>query len=208
MRQLLLALAAAPPPSFDNFVAGRNAALLACLADFGTPKLADRCLYLWGAPGSGRSHLLRAWQARHAGSATHVACDDVETLAEDAQVALFHRHNAARDGHGWLLVTGPAAPRALALREDLKSRLAWGLAFEALPLSDEEKRAALARHAAARGMPLSEDMLGYLLTRARRDMPSLIALVDALDAYSLEAKRPVTLPLLRDLLNQNQSLPL
>ncbi|MBL8379986.1 MAG: DnaA regulatory inactivator Hda [Burkholderiales bacterium] len=208
MRQMPLALIDAPPPSFDNFIAGRNAALLACLAGFGSPALADRCLYLWGEAGSGRSHLLNAWRARHAGSPLHAVVDDVETQDDAGQVALFNRYEAARAGEGWLLVAGSAAPRDLALRDDLKSRFAWGLAFEVLPLSDEEKSAALARHAAALGMTLGEDLRAYLLSRARRDMPGLIALIDTLNAYSLEAKRPVTLPLLRDLLNQNRMLPL
>jgi DnaA family protein len=57
-------------------------------------------------------------------------------------------------------------------------------------------------------MQMAPEMLDYLLSRARRDMPSLIALIDALDLYSLETKRPVTLPLVRELLNQNQTLPL
>lgn len=208
MRQMPLALIDAPPPSFGNFIAGRNAALLACLADFGGNVLVDRCLYLWGETGSGRSHLLKAWQARHASSPLHSVCDDVESLDDTAQIELFNRYEAARAGEGWLLVAGSAAPRALALRDDLRSRLAWGLAFEVLPLSDDEKSAALAHHAAALGMTLGEDLRGYLLSRARRDMPGLIALIDALNAYSLEAKRPVTMPLLRDLLNQNQTLPL
>ncbi|MFN0163108.1 MAG: HdaA/DnaA family protein [Burkholderiales bacterium] len=208
MRQMPLALIDAPPPSFDNFIAGRNVALVACLGEFGSPVLADRCLYLWGETGSGRSHLLKAWQARHASSPIHSVCDDVESLDDAEQIALFNRYEAARAGETWLLVAGSAAPRELALREDLKSRLAWGLALEVLPLSDDEKSAALARHAAALGMTLGEDLRSYLLSRARRDMPGLIALIDALNAYSLEAKRPVTLPLLRELLNQNQTLPL
>jgi DnaA-homolog protein len=40
----------------------------------------------------------------------------------------------------------------------------------------------------------------YLLTHFRRDMPSLMALLDALDRFSLEQKRAVTLPLLRTML--------
>jgi DnaA family protein len=180
---------------------------VATLAAFGTPALADRCIYLFGAPGSGRSHLLAAWKAAR-GDALCETVDDVERLDDAGQIALFNRYNDARAGTAWLLVAGNAPPAALAVRDDLKSRLAWGLAFEAQPLTDEEKRAALTARAAASGMRLGTDMIDYLLSRARRDMPSLIAIVDALDRLSLETKRPVTLPLLRDLLNQNHSLPL
>jgi DnaA family protein len=208
MRQLVLGLSEAAPPTFDNFVPGRNAAPLAALAALGTPASTDRCLYLWGEPGSGRSHLLAAWLARHAADADCHVVDDVERLDDAAQIALFNLYNRARGGEAWLLVAGPCAPAQLALRDDVKSRLAWGLSFEILPLTDDEKRAALINRAREHGMQMAPDMLDYLLIRARRDMPSLIALIDALDQFSLETKRPVTLPLVRELLNQNQTLPL
>ena len=208
MRQMVLALGAPPPPTFDNFVCGRNGAALVALDLLGPPASTDRCVYLWGERGSGRSHLLAAWRNRHAHDADCHAIDDVERLDDAAQIDLFSIYNRARAGAAWLLVAGPCAPARLALREDVKSRLAWGLSLEVLPLSDDEKRAALASRAAAHNMPVAPEMLDYLLARTRRDMPSLIALVDALNDFSLETKRAVTLPLLRELLNQNQTLPL
>lgn len=208
MRQMLLGLAQAPPPTFDNFVTGRNQAAVAAVRMLGTAAVGDRCVYLWGEAGSGRSHLLAAWRASRAGCATSHAIDDVQGLDETAQIAVFKLYNHARAGEAWLLVAGNQPPAQLALRDDLKSRLAWGLGFEILPLTDDEKRAALAQHAQQLGMRLSPEILDYLLTRARRDMPSLIALVEALDRFSLETKRAITTPLLRELINQNQSLPL
>jgi DnaA family protein len=87
---------------------------------------------------------------------------------------------------------------ALALREDLRTRLGWGLVYEALPLSDEEKAAALGGYARERGFELSDEVVDYLLRHGRRDMGSLVAAVAALDRLSLAAKRPVTVPLLRE----------
>ncbi len=220
MAQLLLELAAPPQPALDNFVTGAdggNAAALAALRVFGTAASPDRCLYLWGARGSGRSHLLAAWRRmREAGAllenqaagATWITQDDVETLDQAAQIVLFNRINTARDGHGYVLAAGGTAPAQLPLRDDLISRLAWGLTFEIIALSDDDKRAALLRHADARSMTLSSDVLAYLMTHVRRDMPTLAGIVDALDRFSLETKRPVTLPLVRELLAQNRTLDL
>ena len=204
MTQLLLGLAPHSPPSFDNFVSGRNAGALAALRAFGGSTLSDRCIYLWGEPGSGCTHLLRAWSttpARH-------AVDAVESLDGGAQIELFNLYNRVREGEGHLLVSGRKPPLQLGVRADLKSRLAWGLSFEIHALSDDEKRAALAAEARARAMPLTEDMLSYLMSRARRDMSSLMQVVDALDRLSLESKRPITLPLLREILNQSHTLAL
>ena len=152
MAQLLLELASPPAPSFDNFVAGSNESVLHALRSFGTAASDDRCLYLWGTAGSGRTHLLAAWQHARGGAAS--VHDDVEMLDDAAQIVLFNRINAARAGEGHVLVAGPCTPALLPVRSDLKSRLAWGLALEVLPLTDAEKEAALKQQASARGMLL------------------------------------------------------
>ena len=136
-----------------------------------------------------------------------IAVDDVQDLPAGDQIALFDLYNRVRAAHGALVVSGDAAPAQLALREDLRSRLAWGLAFQLHPLSDAEKAAALRAHARARSLDLPEEVIAYLLKHARRDMASLIGILDALDRYSLEQKRPVTLPLVRDALESMKANP-
>ena len=207
MRQLLLDFTQAPAPTFDNFVAGRNdeplAALRAALA--GIP---ERVLYVWGESGAGKTHLLSAFAAARRGAilvrgedyrggepGEVLVLDDVERLGEARQVALFNAFNER--AYALMVVSAHAAPRDVALRRDLATRLATGLTYRLQPLSDDEKRAALAAHARARGFVLGDEVAAYLLTRARRDMPSLIQALDALDRYSLETGRPITLPLLK-----------
>jgi DnaA family protein len=129
-----------------------------------------------------------------------VALDDVDRLGAAAQLAAFDLYNALREKNGALIASASAPPVQLELREDLVTRLAWGLVYQAHALSDEDKARALADHAATRGWPLSREVSDYLLTRARRDMPSLLATLEALDRYSLETRRPVTVPLVRELL--------
>ena len=99
----------------------------------------------------------------------------------------------------------PVAPRdprvtAGVVDFDLRTRMGWGLVYQIHGLSDEEKIAALTHAAEARGLTLSASVLPYLLSHFQRDMRSLSTMLDALDQYSLETQRPVTLPLLRDLL--------
>ena len=220
-RQLLLQLAPPPAPTLDNFVPGRNGAALQALRDIARGAGAERFVYLWGEPGSGRTHLLLGLaQAAGARKALYlsgapgkhlqndaleddrlIAVDDVQDLSAGDQVALFDLYNRARAAGGALVASGDAAPAQLALRADLRSRLAWGLAYQLHPLSDAEKTAALREHARGRALELSEEIIAYLLKHARRDMANLIAILDALDRYSLEQKRPVTLPLVRDALD-------
>ena len=221
MRQLLLDLVPDTPPTLDNFVPGGNGTALAAL----TAWLGDRQLsfHLWGETGSGKTHLLRAsglcyGDARQdpdladlPGDAPGLAVDNGEALSEAGQVALFNHFNrlrlAGENGHrAKLLVASDQPPAALALREDLRTRLGSALIFRLLPLSDEEKLAALGAQAAARKLKLGRDALTYLLSRSARDMGSLSALLVALDRYSLEQQRPITLPLLREVLQHEGGL--
>lgn len=220
MKQLLLDLSAQHPPSLDAFVVGRNAELLAQLRQ-ALVAPAERCIYLWGEAGCGKSHLLRAFGAEatrrgrrvlylsvtqaeqlSADLETYhvVAIDDVEQLDHAAQVRLFDLYNRMRDGQGLLLVAGSQAPTHLHLRADLVTRLGWGLVYHLHALSDAEKADALVQHARSRGFELPREVSDYLLRHARRDLPSLLALLDALDRYSMETKRDITVPLLRELM--------
>jgi len=228
MRQLLLDLSAQQPPTFDTFVTGRNAELLQRLQDIAAahaqPALNDRFIYLWGETGAGKTHLLhsllhsltqegilnsRLIPAGADDSAFNydpaIQCyllDDCEQLPPASQIAAFALFNQIRELGGYLVSAGAQPPAQLQVREDLRTRLGWGLIYQLHGLTDEEKIAALTQSAQARGMTVSPGILSYLLTHYRRDMPSLSRMLDALDRYSLETKRPITLPLLRDLLQQ------
>jgi DnaA family protein len=130
-----------------------------------------------------------------------IAVDDVDALDERLVGALFRILNGVQAGKNiHIFMAGKAAPASLELREDLRTRLGWGLVFQTQLLDDDEKIQALEQAAKARGLVLSPDVLPWLLNRFYRDMPNLMALIDALDAYSLETKRAVTLPLVRELL--------
>jgi DnaA family protein len=213
MRQLLLDFTRAPAPTFANFVHGANAELAHALESAAGGLCAERVIYVWGPPGAGKTHVLKAFAT--AGAARHAryvrgeefrpidatglfALDDVDRLPEPLQIDLFNAFNES--AFGLLVVSASAAPREVALRRDLATRLATGLTYRVMPLSDAEKRAALAAHARVRGFDLAEEVTSYLLTHARRDMGSLMAALDSLDRYSLETGRPITVPLLKEAL--------
>lgn len=134
-----------------------------------------------------------------------VAVDDVHLMNEAEQSALFALYNRWREsasaGRAFALaVAGDRAPMMAPLREDLRTRLGWDLVFRLEPLSDADKLAALQVQAAGRGLQLAPEVLNWILTRCSRDMRRLSGLLDALDRYSLAARRPITVPLLRAML--------
>jgi len=195
MKQLALGISPPPQPTLENFVPGPNAELLAHLRELRAGAFRESVLYLWGEAGSGKSHLL------HACPGANVA-DNVESLSESAQIGLFNTINEARQSGGTVLAAGNAPPAQLPLREDLRSRLAWGLVYQLKPLTDDERRAFLRAEAARRGIPLPDEVVEFLLARVRRDLRSLGAILDRLDRLSLEQKRPVTVPLVREVLRE------
>jgi DnaA family protein len=219
LRQLTLDLGTPPPSTFDNFFAGANAELVTRLRELDNAlaagPVADRTFYIWGESGSGRTHLLQALvheappgTARFASPQSSLAAfgfdprvalyaiDDCDALSAAQQIAMFNLFNEVR-AHptSALVAAGNAPPIGMTVREDLRTRLGWGLVFHLAPLPDE------------RGLMLADDVPAYLLTHFRRDMPSLMALLDALDRFSLEQKRAVTLPLLRIMLDEQRAAP-
>ena len=199
MRQLPLDISPAARPTLDNYVAGANAEALERVRALAAGRLPEAIVYLWGEPGSGRTHLLRG--AAESNPALVIA-DDVEALDAQAQQALFNAINAAREGNAPVLAAGNAPPAALSLREDLRTRLGWGLVYQLRLLSDDDKVTHLHNEAARRGLRLTEDVVRYLLHRLPRDVGSLNAVLDMLDRHALATQRQVTLPLVRDALSK------
>lgn len=211
MQQLLLDIRPPARPELARFVVGRNVELMAQLQAMLDGRASERMVYLWGASGSGKSYLLKAWAnactARGIAvavggeaAAPAVVVDEVERLDGERQRAAFATFNRVREAGGLWLAAGNAAPAELPLMPELKTRLGWGLVFQLQALDDAEKRAALAHHAETLGFQLEPAVAEYLLTHTARDMQSLLGVLEALDCFSLEARRPITLPLLRQLL--------
>ncbi|WP_423680923.1 DnaA regulatory inactivator Hda [Undibacterium sp. WLHG33] len=223
MRQLLLDLDAQKLPSLATFVVGQNAELAQLLGLFSqriASQYGERSVYIWGEAGAGKTHLLHAL-ADHPDSRYIPAnapeeafdfsdevslylLDDCEQLSPMNQIAAFNLFNEARAHGGFLVAAGNHPPMILNVRDDLRTRFGWGLIYQLHELTDEDKIDALERAAQARGIQLSAGVLPYLITHYRRDMSSLTAMLDQLDHYSLVTKRPITLPLLRELMLQQQ----
>ncbi len=201
MKQLLLDIKPAAPPSLQNFMAGRNAEALASLTAALNQNSSSHFIYLWGEAGSGKSHLLSACAAHNV-----AVVDDVHLLDAEAQIALFNRYNQLKENHGALITAGLHAPTQMGLRDDLATRLAWGLVYQLHALNDAEKSLALQNHALERGMRLPSEVVDYCLRYLRRDLSTLMATLDALDEWSLTTKKPITVPLLRQLLQLNLAL--
>jgi DnaA family protein len=220
-RQVPLDLAPEPAWRLDTFLPGDNAAW---------PEVQDALhhpnpgvpVYLWGPAGAGKTHLLRAAASLAQARGLRVAAfgpadappwelnedvallllDDCQTYSADQQHAAFSAFVEATSLGIAVLAAGSLPPVDLALRDDLRTRLAWGLVYQLMPPTEDQVRALLRREADRRGILLTDDVMDYLLKRCARDLSHLMHLLDRLDGYSLAAKRGVSVPLLRQMLTE------
>jgi DnaA-homolog protein len=185
-------------------------------------------VYLWGGPGSGKTHLLQA--VCHLESARAqplgyfplremaalspdvlegveqlplVIVDDIDAVAGRAEWerGLFHLYNRVREQDGMLIMAGSRSPAAIGIMlPDLRTRVAGGLVLQLRELNDQDKAAALRLQARQRGMDMPEEVAGYLLRRCPRDMTALFSLLDILDQASLAAQRKLTVPFVKEVL--------
>ncbi len=230
MRQIPLAIGPASLHTFDGFVPGANAAALGYLRALAaslphsaaSPESPVAPVYLWGSPGSGKTHLLRAlteaanergqragwfdlaspapWHFDEAWSL--LLLDTCESFDKAQQQAAFTMFIEAATHGVPIAAAGAVPPIDLPLRDDLRTRLGWGHVFALAPLAESDARAALRREADRRGIFLSDEVMDYLLTRFSRDLQHLMALLERLDEFALSQHRAVTLPLLRRMFEQ------
>jgi DnaA-homolog protein len=226
--QLALDIGLDDRAGFESYYPGPNeqvlAAVRACAEGSG-----ERALYIHGASGLGKTHLLQAacrsaaaggqragyvpladalaWSVQlleGLAALDLVAVDDLQLVAGRAEweEALFHLFNSVREAGGRLLFAASVRPAELGLAlPDLLSRLQWGLVLRLREPADEDKVASLRLRAAQRGLELPSDVAHYLMARCPRDLGYLFTLLDRLDQASLMAQRRLTLPFVREVLD-------
>ena len=228
MKQIALDIGLTVGPTLQNFFPGPNQLAhqhlglwlghgATCSARSPVPT------YLWGASGSGKSHLLKALREalrEQGASSGWMDADILEPgpFSESWSAVLMddvHRYNAVQQqtAFNWfvnaqtlqrgVLAAGDQPPAGLLLRDDLRTRLGWGHVFGLKQLSEPERRAVLRQAADARGVFLGDEVMDFMLTRFSRDLPSLMELLELLDAYGLRTKRALTVPMIRAMMEES-----
>lgn len=221
LAQLPLALMLGDHASFETFVTGSNVAAVEHVRSLASGDA--ETVWLWGAEGAGKSHLLQA-ACRAATAAGRramyvalpaaspailadleqvevLAIDDVHAIAGELtwERPLFVILNAFSSRNGALLLAANAPAAQCGFRvADLQSRGAGAVTYRLAPLSDEGRAAALRCHAAARGLELDAAAAEFLLKRVARDMTALTLWLARLDRASLSAQRRLTIPFIRE----------
>jgi len=227
LSQLTLGLSLKNEATFENFYLGSNTEVLKELKRTVLGE-GERMIYLCGARGQGLSHLLQAachFAHQHQFTSVYlpladllalspevlqgfdrhavICLDDLHVIAglPEWEEALFHFYNRVYDVGGRLMMAGHDLPKSISfLLPDLVSRLSAAMVYQLRSLSDEEKLFMLIARADQRGIFLSEEVGKYILTHCPRHARTLLAALDVLDKASLAAKRRLTIPFIKEVL--------
>ena len=186
------------------------------------PAWTTSALSIHGPAGCGKTHLTRVWAARSgalllnaktlpradlaslATARPAMAVDDADCIVgAAAEETLLHLYNLVREGQGYLLLTGLHAPARWSLSlPDLTSRLK---AIPAVAVGDPDDpllAAVLVKLFSDRQLTVGAEIVSYLLPRMERSFAAAGKLVAAIDTASLAQRRPVTVPLVRTVLQE------
>ncbi|MFI4891230.1 MAG: DnaA regulatory inactivator Hda [Steroidobacterales bacterium] len=228
MKQLALPVRLRAEAVFDSFSGGPNAEVVAALRAPGTDPV-----WLWGARGTGKTHLLQAACAAAGNAAAAyipldgsaglppealqgfasrglLCVDDVDAVAGELhwERMLFQLFNEAVELRTRLIFAAAAPPAALSWAlNDWSSRAAACVVYQLRELDDAGRIEALRLRAMQRGLALPPETADYLLRRMPRDLASLLGLLDQLDEASLAAQRRLTIPFIRDALERIAGKP-
>lgn len=225
MSQLALPLQLADHAVFESFHERGNETLVATLLSLSTAGSGQGC-WLFGGPSTGKTHLLQAVCDKAGDRSIYlplamlhsmgpgvleglsdrdlICIDDVDRVAGDNgwEVALFNLFNELYEHGGQMVVAATAPPRECGFAlPDILSRMSRLPVFQLQALDEEQRAAALQLRAGHRGLELPDETAAYLLKRSRRDMASLYELLDKLDLEALRAKRRLTVPFVREVLD-------
>lgn len=217
--------------SFNDYFSGENQEIVNHLQDCVT---GTGCtpLYLWGDQSLGKTHLLQACsQLAQQNEITSfylplsnhdlqdysileglenieiVCVDDFDLIAGNSvwEHAFFSFFNQLHDHNHRLIISAPVPPNELPVHlPDLKTRLTWGLILKLKPLSEQQRISALSYKARKTGLEISPQVGRFLLTHYSRDLPSMWALLDRIDHETLAAKRKLTIPFLKQIMDNSE----
>ena len=227
MGQLGLPVKLADYAVFESYLPAENQDILIFLTEMISGKHYTPSCWLWGANSSGKSHLLQAVCERLHDNAIYlpmeelinedpslltdlatrrfICVDDIHLCVKKNhwELAFFELFNRLIELHSTLLVSSLHAPKTNNFKlSDLTSRFSQYSVFKMKSLNDEDCKSALQLRAKQRGLVLPDDTVNYMLTHKQRDMKILYDLLDKLDTESLAAKRKLTVPFLKSVMNE------
>ena len=223
MNQLGLPISLNSSMLLENFVA--NEELLRLINQLFLNQKSSE-LYIYGASGSGKTHVLQGAVLKSLAddkNALYIDCsdslpehlvefidqislisfDNVHLIAKENEEIFFDLFNRARQSKVNILVSGDSLPVELRVMKDIKTRLSLTAVFKLEELNDELTVMVIDSQMIERNLKIDPKVYKYLFKNVSRDLKKLLSTLDDLDQASLQSKKPISIPFVREFLNLN-----
>ena len=180
-------------------------------------------VYIYGASGQGKTHVLQGAVLKALEidkNAVYIDCsdpfpdyildfvdqidfisfDNVHLISRESQEVFFDLYNRARQAQIFILVSGNTLPSDLEVMKDLKTRLSLAVVYKLEELSDELTMSVIDSQMSQRNLSVNSNVYEYLFKSYSRDLKLLLSTMNDLDKASLQAKKPISIPFVKNFL--------
>ena len=208
---------------FDSFYPGPNLEIYESLQANN-----QKLLWISGAKGSGKTHLLQAALQRCISlskSSLYIPMEEFEKFNPEIlddldqldlicidniefilgnqiwERKLLDLYERTLTTYAHLVIASHEPPKGMNFSlPDLASRFSMSVVHQLAMLSEIEMISAIMMHAETRGFNLSNESANYLLKRVERNVGSLVEIINILDYESLSKQRKLTIPFIKKIL--------
>ena len=180
-------------------------------------------VYIYGASGQGKTHVLQGAVLKALEidkNAVYIDCnesfpehildfvdqidlisfDNIHLISSESQEVFFDLYNRARQAQIFVLVSGNTLPSDLEVMKDLKTRLSLAVVYKLEELNDELTMSVIDSQMSQRNLSVNSNVYEYLFKSYSRDLKLLLSTMNDLDKASLQAKKPISIPFVKNFL--------
>jgi len=180
-------------------------------------------VYIYGALGQGKTHVLQGAVLKALEidkNAVYIDCnesfpehildfvdqidlisfDNIHLISSESQEVFFDLYNRARQAQIFVLVSGNTLPSDLEVMKDLKTRLSLAVVYKLEELNDELTMSVIDSQMSQRNLSVNSNVYEYLFKNYSRDLKLLLSTLNDLDKASLQAKKPISIPFVKNFL--------
>jgi DnaA family protein len=180
-------------------------------------------VYIYGASGQGKTHVLQGAVLKALEidkNAVYIDCnesfpehildfvdqidlisfDNIHLISSESQEVFFDLYNRARQAQIFVLVSGNTLPSDLEVMKDLKTRLSLAVVYKLEELNDELTMSVIDSQMSQRNLSVNSNVYEYLFKNYSRDLKLLLSTLNDLDKASLQAKKPISIPFVKNFL--------
>ncbi len=185
------------------------------------PNWRNNGLIIIGPKSSGKSHLTSVWQKKSGGRILkskdienenlsalcdgHLAVENIELVTN--YHFLFHIINKKKENKFKLLFTTRKNINDLNIKlEDTLSRLLTFPQAKILLPTDDVLRGLIYKLFKDKGIDLDNSLINYIIVRIERTYEAVYNLISEIDYISLERKKNITIPMIKEALGKNNEL--